>query len=182
MSDVKRFLAPTNDTCDMDSYQQVVLAADYDALLASHEQAWKAANSECQDWAREYEKRRAAEAERDQLRAELAAIRGQEVIGRVHHNEEHAEPVRAVLNSIGRELPDNAPLYALPPQQPDAVSVPREWSEAVKEFFDAKQAKEDFERENPGNSTKRWDACLYRIEAAEDVLRSLSTRQAEEGE
>ena len=49
----------------------------------------------------------------------------------------------------------------------------REWLDAVKELFDAKQAKEDFERENPGNSTKRWDACLYRIEAAEDALRAL---------
>lgn len=53
------------------------------------------------------------------------------------------------------------------------ASVPREWLDAVKELFDAKQAKEDFERENPGNSTKRWDACLYRIEAAEDALRAL---------
>ncbi|MDG9784687.1 hypothetical protein [Metapseudomonas otitidis] len=52
-----------------------------------------------------------------QLRAELEAIRGQQVVGRVHHNEEHAEPVRAVLNSIGRQLPDNSPLYAMPPQQ-----------------------------------------------------------------
>lgn len=58
-------------------------------------------------------------------------------------------------------------------QQSAHVSVPREWLDAVKELFDAKQAKEDFERENPGNSTKRWDACLYRIEAAEDALRAL---------
>ena len=58
-------------------------------------------------------------------------------------------------------------------QQSAHVSVPREWLDAVKELFDAKQAKDDFERENPGNSTKRWDACLYRIEAAEDALRAL---------
>ncbi len=58
-------------------------------------------------------------------------------------------------------------------QQSVRASVPREWLDAVKELFDAKQAKEDFERENPGNSTKRWDACLYRIEAAEDALRAL---------
>lgn len=58
-------------------------------------------------------------------------------------------------------------------QQSAHVCVPREWLDAVKELFDAKQAKEDFERENPGNSTKRWDACLYRIEAAEDALRAL---------
>ena len=62
---------------------------------------------------------------------------------------------------------------ALSAQQSAHVSVPREWLDAVKELFDAKQAKEDFERENPGNSTKRWDACLYRIEAAEDALRAL---------
>lgn len=59
------------------------------------------------------------------------------------------------------------------PEQSGHVSVPGEWLDAVKELFDAKQAKEDFERENPGNSTKRWDACLYRIEAAEDALRAL---------
>lgn len=39
------------------------------------------------------------------------------VMGRVHHNPGHAEPVRAVLNSIGRQLPDNAALYAEPPAQ-----------------------------------------------------------------
>ncbi len=58
-------------------------------------------------------------------------------------------------------------------QQSAHVCMPRELLDAVKELFDAKQAKEDFERENPGNSTKRWDACLYRIEAAEDALRAL---------
>ena len=62
---------------------------------------------------------------------------------------------------------------ALSAQQSAHVSVPRELLDAVKELFDAKQAKEDFERENPGNSTKRWDACLYRIDAAEDALRAL---------
>ncbi|WP_395504774.1 hypothetical protein [Ectopseudomonas hydrolytica] len=30
---VRRFMAPTNDTCDMDSYQQVVLAADHDSAI-----------------------------------------------------------------------------------------------------------------------------------------------------
>lgn len=62
---------------------------------------------------------------------------------------------------------------ALSAQQSVRASVPRGLLDAVKELFDAKQAKEDFERENPGNSTKRWDACLYRIEAAEDALRAL---------
>lgn len=44
--------------------------------------------------------------------------------------------------------------------------------QAAQAFFDAKQAKIDFERENPGNTTKKWDACLYRVEAAEDALHS----------
>ena len=42
--------------------------------------------------------------------------------------------------------------------------------EAVAEFFHAKQALADFERDNPGNSTKRWDACLLRVEVAEDAM------------
>ena len=42
--------------------------------------------------------------------------------------------------------------------------------EAVAEFFHAKQAKADFERDNPGNSTKLWDACLHRVEVAEDAM------------
>lgn len=52
-----------------------------------------------------------------------------QVVGRVHHNSEHAEPVRAVLNSIGRQLPDNAPLYTHP-ADPGAVAVQEmEWLE-----------------------------------------------------
>lgn len=47
------------------------------------------------------------------------AVGGDQVVGRVHHNSEHAEPVRAVLNSIGRQLPDDAPLYTHP-----ATTVP----------------------------------------------------------
>lgn len=176
MSDVKRVQRydPSGvGRMSANQFGDFVKAADYDALLASHEQAWKAANSECQGWAREsreYEKRRAAEAERDQLRAELAAIRGQEVIGRVHHNEEHAEPVRAVLNSIGRELPDNSPLYALPPQQPDAVSVPRELLERL-----AKKA-EVFDDGSDGADAESARSV------AETLRALLSTRQAEEGE
>ena len=51
---------------------------------------------------------------------------------------------------------------------------------AVAEFFHAKQAQADFERDNPGNSTKRWDACLLRVEVAEDAMLdalTASTRQ-----
>lgn len=37
-----------------------------------------------------------------------------QIMGRVHHNPDHAEPVRAVLNSLGRTLPDGAPLFIHP--------------------------------------------------------------------
>lgn len=37
MCDVKRFLVTVNDTCDMDSYQMVVLASDYAALEADRD-------------------------------------------------------------------------------------------------------------------------------------------------
>jgi hypothetical protein len=42
--------------------------------------------------------------------AKLALVPDQ-VVGRVHHD---PLPVRAYLNSLGRTLPDNAPLYARP--------------------------------------------------------------------
>ncbi|MFE1815366.1 hypothetical protein, partial [Metapseudomonas otitidis] len=57
---------------------KVIAEADYDALAAAHEQAWKSATSESHAWAREHEARMLVEAERDQLRAELEAIRGQQ--------------------------------------------------------------------------------------------------------
>lgn len=34
MQEVKRFIVPINDTCDMDSYQSVVLASDHDRAMA----------------------------------------------------------------------------------------------------------------------------------------------------
>lgn len=56
-------------------------------------------------------------------RSELAAVLAQpaeaegvedvQVMARVHHNDEHAEPVRAVLNSIGRQMEDDAKLMAV---------------------------------------------------------------------
>lgn len=142
MSDVKRYTVQGRDwQLKEDESGTFVLAVEYDALLVSRDQAWKAANSECQDWAREYEKRRAVEAKLDQLRAEvqrlrsyeaewehvlnelraeLAAIRGQEPVawmdedGALHTTTESAHFRGAPVT----------PLYALPPQQPDAVSVP----------------------------------------------------------
>lgn len=52
-------------------------------------------------------------------KAEQGERQEAQVMARVHHNPDHPEPVRAVLNSIGRQLPDNAPLYAEPQQGPD---------------------------------------------------------------
>lgn len=89
MSDVKRYDAG-NLTAG-----EVVMAADYDALAAAHEQAWKSATSESHAWAREYEARMLVEAERDQLRAELEAIRGQRDV-----------PLHAAVNHACGELPD----------------------------------------------------------------------------
>lgn len=55
----------------------------------------------------------------------------------------------------------------------------RRLREAVAEFFEAKQAKDDFERENPGDSTKRWDSCLSRVEATEEAMRAALSDQGE---
>ncbi len=65
----------------------------------------------------------------------LQSLEGDQVVARVHHNDEHSEPVRAVLNSIGRTLPDHAPLYTTPqpPAVPDDVKLKYQ-SEAVEEF------------------------------------------------
>ncbi|MDF2491061.1 MAG: hypothetical protein K0S77_3683 [Pseudomonas sp.] len=46
------------------------------ALLAEIEQAWREADNECRDWAREVERRQAVQRERDQLKAENEALRG----------------------------------------------------------------------------------------------------------
>lgn len=45
---------------------------------------------------------------------QLLALVPDQVVGRVHHNPDHHDQVRAVLNECGRALPDNAPLYARP--------------------------------------------------------------------
>lgn len=104
----------------------------------------------------------AAEAERDQLRAELAAIRGQEPVAYVS-----AEAVGGVYWRAGMGefmFDDRAPLYALPPQQPDAVSVPRELTERL----EARMAECSPMKEH-------WDTL-------EELRALLFTRQAEEGE
>ncbi len=51
------------------------VTAERDRLLVDLERAHRATNSECMDWAREYERRKEVQAERDQLRAELEMLR-----------------------------------------------------------------------------------------------------------
>lgn len=58
-----------------------------------------------------------------------------QVMGRVHHGAIEGEPVRAVLNSIGRQLPDNAPLYAEPQPGPDVRGL----VEALERIADARE-------------------------------------------
>lgn len=72
--------------CDIEN-DEYVLASDYDALLAERdalkadlERAHRATNSECMDWAREYERRREVQAERDQIRAEVERLREAELL------------------------------------------------------------------------------------------------------
>jgi hypothetical protein len=45
---------------------------------------------------------------------QLLALVPDQVVGRVHHNPDQHDQVRAVLNECGRALPDHAPLYARP--------------------------------------------------------------------
>lgn len=114
MSDVKRYDAGNLTT------GEVVMAADYDAMQAAYQDRWERARDlqgEMDEVVRE----------RDQLRAELAAIRGQEPIGYI--SETGMERVKAGRSGAVAKIKTVTcchPLYALPPQQPDAVSVPRE--------------------------------------------------------
>ncbi|MCU9947555.1 hypothetical protein [Pseudomonas sp. PDM13] len=194
------------------------LLDDYDALLAKFDQAWKSASSESHAWAREYEARMLVMAERDQLRAELAAIRGQEAedsetvrricdlfgigskartqaaimvcVENTHKFAEMLDAIEAeffmVPGEIDPDYPDDQPydclvnrwastkaqyveqfrdaLRALPPQQPDAVSVPRELLERLTW---------------PVLTGSDWQTF---IEAQKELRALLSTRQAEEGE
>lgn len=83
MSEVKPLWAPACYHSNPDGTRiPVVPAADFDALQQRFrelegllETAHKATNDECMDWAREYERRKDAEAERDALRAEVEALR-----------------------------------------------------------------------------------------------------------
>ncbi|MWK59388.1 hypothetical protein GO594_25655 [Pseudomonas otitidis] len=135
MSDVKRYRMYGLDCvgygkCEHDEGEWVK-AADYDALLAKFDQAWKSASSESHAWAREYEARMLVVAERDQLRAELEAIRGQQ--GALYVSAESLADDGVVGMHATRKpnAVQNVALYALPPQQPDAVSVPRALLESL---------------------------------------------------
>ncbi|GEM_PF-1786950 len=52
------------------------VTAERDRLMKELGQAHRATNSECMDWAREYERRKEVQVERDQLRAEVNGLRG----------------------------------------------------------------------------------------------------------
>lgn len=53
----------------------LALIAENEQLRDELAQAHQATNSECMDWAREYERRKEIQAERDELRAEVEALR-----------------------------------------------------------------------------------------------------------
>lgn len=163
MSDVKRYQIGGRDihaSAAVFLPSEVVSSADYDALAAAHEQAWKSATSESHAWAREHEARMAVVAERDQLRAELEAIRGQQAVAwRAKCNAGVILELCLPDADDDRAALDWQPLYALPPQQPDAVSVPRELLERVAAILGSQ-------------GFSAWD------ELAAEVL--LSTKNAEE--
>ncbi|WP_236232927.1 hypothetical protein, partial [Pseudomonas tohonis] len=124
-----------------------------------------------------------AERERDQLRAELEAIRGQEpfwyaviserapVIDKAIRREdvamEYAEKASATYYGV-----EVVPLYRLQPQQPDAVSVPRELAERVSVLFPL-----DMDDDGSG----RAGFYPHVIETVRDFRALLSTKNAEEG-
>ena len=100
-------------------------------------------------------------------RAMLAAAPAQPA---AHHTEQALEmvaPAQPEKVAHSAQWPTTPGLSARPSDDEPEVQRLRE---AVAEFFHAKQALADFERDNPGNSTKRWDACLLRVEVAEDAM------------
>ncbi|MBB4817080.1 hypothetical protein HNP29_000437 [Pseudomonas alcaligenes] len=176
MSDVK--LYTTNEAYALLPYgARVVSEADYDALREVAE----GAESQAQ-----YQRERAEhfQAERDQLRAELAAIRGQEPVawmdedGALHTTMESAH---------FRGAPVTA-LYALPPHQPDAVSVPRELLEWAVERWHAEVSQRPLANVHRRTLDDTWRQIITRLGGDHGLLCGprhddiLSTRQAEEGE
>lgn len=117
---------------------QVYLASDADsfigALLAERDQLraeLEAADEQKERWvawAKELGEKC------DRLEAELAAIRGQQPVAWV--SPDAVGGTRWKAGAL-QQLNDGSPLYALPPQQPDAVSVPRELLERIGKLFPA---------------------------------------------
>lgn len=61
---------------------------------------------------------------------------------------------------------------------PDTV---RALVEALEGWTGALDAKREFERQNPGNSTKAWDNLFYAVEAAETTALAALARAKAEG-
>ncbi len=94
------------------------VTAERDRLLVDLERAHRATNSECMDWAREYERRKEVQAERDQLRDERdARLRQVDTLTEWYSNS------LDVINDIAAALPGTQ--YMDPPDGGD-VSVPEQ--------------------------------------------------------
>lgn len=150
MSDVKRYQIGGRDipaSAAVFLPSEVVSSADYDALAAAHEQAWKSATSESHAWAREYEARMLVVAERDtweqrackeatrvvelgekcdRLEAELKAINDQQAVATLLPGDPCDERPGFYLSLEDKQrladLPAGTKLYALPPSSGNAIT------------------------------------------------------------
>lgn len=127
MSDVKRYQIGGRDipaSAAVFLPSEVVSSADYEAKR----KGW------IEQHARDSAELRRLCKERDQLRAELEAIRGQQAVATLLPSDPCDERHGFYLSLEDKQrladLPAGTKLYALPPQQPDAVSVPRELLES----------------------------------------------------
>lgn len=120
--------------------------------------------------------------ERDQLRAELDAIKGQEPVTEVSAETFSSDGTSDIITA---NLPIGTKLYALPPQQPDAVSVP-ELLDALQNIYNEVEGNieptvrdlvNQCGRNTPTDPNEIYEYCA-RIKAV--IVEA--TRQAEEGE
>lgn len=81
------------------------------------------------------------------------------------------------------EVTDVEAVPADTPLDPPAAlpSVVRALVEALEGWVSALDAKREFERENPNNSTKAWDDLFYAVEAAETEARAAIAAAKEAG-